>query len=178
VEEGIRTLLCERQRDPHRGLLARLWHEEHELPQLAIADPDALLVTRAFEAWNEHGAAGAAAWVSRWAQLTDPPDPPGARTWQGRGPVLARLEQLAAQLGASSAEVTTAESIGDQVLAVFELRLSSGSPTDPAGFAALLDVDQDQIVRMRLFRNREAALRGVDPEATQPPSRVRVALDV
>ena len=40
VEVGIQTLLSERERDPHRGLPARLWHEEHELPQLAATDPD------------------------------------------------------------------------------------------------------------------------------------------
>ena len=59
VEEGIRTLRSEREHDPHRGLLPRLRHEEHELPELATADPDAWLVTRAFEALNEHGAASA-----------------------------------------------------------------------------------------------------------------------
>jgi len=114
VEEGIRTLRVEREHDPHRGLLPRLWHEEHELPELAIADPDAWLVTRAFESWTEHRAAGAAAWVSHWAQLTDPPERPGASTWRGRDRVLARLEQVADELGATSVEVTDAHTVGDQ----------------------------------------------------------------
>jgi len=165
VEEGIQTLFSERECDPHRGLLTRLWHEEHELPQLATADPDAWLVTRAFEAWNEHGAAGAAAWVSRWAQLTDPPDWPGASTWRGRQRALARLEQVANELGATAAQVTEAQSIGEEVLAVFELRRRSGSPTDPPSFSALLDVDQDQIVRMRVFLDRDAALRAIEQGA-------------
>lgn len=52
VQAGIRILLAERERDPYRGLLPRLWHEAHELPQLAANDPDAWLVTRAFEAWT------------------------------------------------------------------------------------------------------------------------------
>ncbi len=175
VEEGIQTLFSEREHDPHRGLLPRLWHEEHELPQLATSDPDAWLVTRAFEAWNEHGATGAAAWVSRWAQLTDPPEQPGARTWRGRERALARLEQVASELGVSSAEVADAHTIGDQVLGVFKLRRSSGSPTDPPGFAALLDVDQDQIVRMRVFLDREAALRAIEPEAARQASRTSTA---
>ena len=165
VEQGIQTLFSERERDPHRGLLTRLWHDEHELPQLATADPDAWLVTRAFEAWNEHGAAGAAAWVSRWAQLTDPPDLPGASTWRGRQRALARLEQVANELGATAAQVTEAQSIGEEVLAVFELRRRSGSPTDPPSFSALLDVDQDQIVRMRVFLDRDAALRAIEQGA-------------
>ena len=33
---------AEPERDPHRGLLARLWHEAHEVPRLAANDPDAL----------------------------------------------------------------------------------------------------------------------------------------
>jgi 1-acyl-sn-glycerol-3-phosphate acyltransferase len=50
VEGGIQTLLSARERDPHRRLLARLRHGERELPRVAVADPDAWLVTRAFEA--------------------------------------------------------------------------------------------------------------------------------
>jgi len=169
VEEGIRTLRFEREHDPHRGLLPRLRHEEHELPELATADPDAWLVTRAFEDWNEHGAAGAAAWVSRWAQLTDPPEQPGASTWRGRDRVLARLDQVAAELGASSVEVTDAHTVGDQVLAVFELRGGSGAPTEPQAFAALVEVDQDQIVRMRVFLDRNEAL-GANKQNEQRPT--------
>ena len=168
VEEGIRTLRSEREHDPHRGLLPRLWHEEHELPELATADPDAWLATRAFEAWNEHGAAGAAAWLSPWAQLTDPPERPGASSWRGRDLVLQRLDQVAAELGATSAQIIEARSIGDQVLAVFELRDSSGSPTDPPGFAALLEIEQDQIARMRVFPNQEEALRANKKGAQRP----------
>ena len=161
VNNGIRTLRLEREQDPRRGLLARLWHEEHELPELATSDPDAWLVTCAFEAWNEHGAAGAAAWLSRWVQLTDPPEQADAQTWRGREPALARLEQVAAELGASSAGVAEARTIGDQVLTVFDLLDRSGSPTEPPAFAALVEVDQDQIVRIRVFPDRAAAVRAI-----------------
>jgi hypothetical protein len=157
VSKGIHTLRLQREQDPRRGLLARLWHEEHELPDLATSDPDAWLVTCAFEAWNEHGAAGAAAWLSRWVQLTDPPEQADAQTWRGREPALARLEQLAA----GSAGVAEARTIGNQVLTVFDLRDTSGSPTEPPAFAALVEVDQDQIVRIRVFPDRAAALRAI-----------------
>ena len=156
VQAGIRILLAERERDPHRGLLARLWHEAHELPQLAANDPD------------EHGAAGAAAWMSRWVQLSDPPEWPGARTWRGRERALARLEEVTSELGATSAELTEARTIGDRVLAVFELRSPSGSPTAPSGFAALFDVDADQLLRIAVFLNRKAALRAVKNAAHEP----------
>jgi 1-acyl-sn-glycerol-3-phosphate acyltransferase len=168
VQAGIQILLAERERDPQRGLLKRLWHEAHELPQLAADDPDAWLVTRAFEAWNEHGAAGAAAWMSRWVQLSDPPDWPGAGTWRGRERALARLEEVTCELGAASAELTEARTISDRVLAAFELRTGSGSPTTPSGFAALFEVDADQILRMAVFRDRKAALDAVKKTEPQP----------
>jgi hypothetical protein len=168
VQAGIRILLTERERDPHRGLLPRLWHEAHELPQLAANDPDAWLVTRAFEAWNEHGAAGAVAWMSRWVQLSDPPEWPDAGTWRGRERALARLEEVTSELGATSAEVTEARTIGDRVLVVFELRSASGSATALSGFAALFDVDADQILRIAMFLDRQAALRAVKHGAHEP----------
>jgi 1-acyl-sn-glycerol-3-phosphate acyltransferase/ketosteroid isomerase-like protein len=170
VEGGIETLLAERERDPHRRLVSRLWRREQEAPQLATADPDAWLVTRAFEAWNEQGVAGAAAWLSRWVELIDPPDRPDAATWRGRERALARLNEVTSELGAVSAHVTDANTIGDEVLADFELRHSSGARTDPPGFSALFEVDRDQIVRMRVFPDRDAALRaserGADRQAT------------
>jgi hypothetical protein len=68
--------------------------------------------------------------MSRWVQLSDPP----ARSPPSSAP--------------TSAEVTEARTIGDRVLAVLELRSASGSPTAPSGFAALFDVDADQILRI------------------------------
>ena len=167
VLAGIEALLAERERDPPRGVLGRLWHEARDFPQPATSDPDAWLVTRAFEAFNEHGAAGAAAWMSRWVELTDPPDWPGAGTSRGRQRAVARLEEVTSDLGATSAEVTEARTVRDRVLAVFELRGETGTPTTPNGFAALFEVDADQILRMAVFRDREAALDAVEKRTQQ-----------
>ena len=168
VQAGIEVLLAEREGDRQRGLLARLWHEARDLPQLAADDPDAWLVSRAFEAWSEHGVAGAAAWMSRWVQLSDPPEWPGARTWRGRDRALARLEEVTSELGATSAEVTEARTTRDRVLVGFELRSASGAPTAPSGFAALFEVDADQILRMAVFLDRRAALDAVKKTAERP----------
>ena len=78
---------------------------------------------------------------------------------------LARLEEVTSDLGATSAEVTEARTVRDRVLAVFELRGATGTPTTPSGFAALFEVDADQILRMAVFRDREAALDAVKNES-------------
>ena len=170
VEGGIQKLLAERERDPHRRLLSRLWRQEQEASQLAAADPDAWLVTRAFEAWNEQGVEGAAAWLSPWVELVDPPNRPDADTWRGRERALARLDEVTSELGATSVRVTHAHTLGDEVLADFELRQGSGARTDPPGFSAVFELSGGQIVRMRVFPDREAALRaselGADRQAT------------
>jgi ketosteroid isomerase-like protein len=165
VEGGIQKLLAERERDPHRRLRPRRWRQEQEASQLATADPDAWLVTRAFEAWNEQGVDGAAAWLSRWVELVDPPDRPDAATWRGRERALVRLSEVTSELGATSVHVTHAHTIGDEVVADFELRQSSGVRTDPPGFSALFEVDGGQIARMRVFGDREAAVRASEFEA-------------
>ena len=62
---------------------------------------------------------------------------------------LARLEEVPSELGANLCRGDReARTIGDRVLAVLELRSASGSPTAPSGFAALFDVEADQILRI------------------------------
>ena len=69
VQSGVEFLLSEREVDPQRGVIQRTLR----LPARPVADPEAHFVARAFEAMNEAGAETAAAWMSRWVQLEDPP---------------------------------------------------------------------------------------------------------
>jgi 1-acyl-sn-glycerol-3-phosphate acyltransferase len=126
VEDGIGFLQDEREADPRRGLPVRILGGT-DLPKLATSDPDARFVTRALDAWNTHGFAGAAAWCSRWVQLEDPPDWPGASVWRGRDAAVARLEEVSAELGANRAEIGSARSVGAEVLVSMSLK-SSGDP--------------------------------------------------
>jgi ketosteroid isomerase-like protein len=112
-------------------------------------------------------------------ELSDPPEWPKTGTWRGRERALARLEEVTSELGATTAELAEARSVGDRVLAVFELRDASGSPTTPSGFAALLEVDADQILRMAVFRDRAAALDALEhgpPEPTLPGAKAAADL--
>lgn len=158
VEQGLDTLMAEREHDPKRGLLPRL--QIGPGPGGLDDDPDATFVRRAFDAWNESGAEGAAAWISRWAQLVDPPQRPGSATWRGREAVLARLEQVAAELGATSVELTEARSGRDEVLVEFAVHAGDGA-ADSCFFALVeLEAGQEagQITKMRVFFERDEAL--------------------
>ena len=143
---GIDALLAERDADPQRSIANRL--RKAPVPELARSDPNAYFVTRAFDAWNGTGVEGAAAWLSPWVELVDPPEWPGSATWRGRETVLRRLQAVTTELGAAWVEVTGARSDGDEeVLVTFALRDDDGRLTEPPAFHARAEL-ADQIVRI------------------------------
>ena len=79
-----------------------------------------------------------------------------------------RLLLTLAKEKSTSGKLTEARTIGDRVLAVFELRSASGSPTTSSSFAALFEIDADRILRMALFRDPKAALDAGKHRAEQP----------
>jgi len=172
LEAGIEFLRSERLADPRRGLAARLRASGDE-PRLALTDPQAWLVMKAFDAWNNHGAGGAAAWLSDWAVLEDPPDWPGAGRWPGRAAAIDRLEQVTAELGGRWVHVAGAKSYGEEVLVTLDLRSGRGPTGRLVGtFHLLVEVQQEEIMRLRVFLRREEALASlVTPgaRATSPP---------
>jgi ketosteroid isomerase-like protein len=124
-------------------------------PTPSIEDPDAHFIPRAFDAWNEAGTKAAAAWMSRWVQLEDPPGWPGEDVWRGRDAVIARLDEVVAELGATHASVEAARSVGDGVLAAFALTTTRAP--GPRLFCAAIEIDGGQIVRIRIFLDEAAA---------------------
>ncbi len=150
VQSGIEFLLAEREGDPRRGVIGRMLHT----PAAPVADPDAHFVARAFEAMNEAGAETAAAWMSRWVQLEDPPGWSGGGVWRGRRAVIARLDEVIAQLGAVRVEVEDARSVGEGVLACLTLL---GRGREPRRFYAAIEIDGGQIVRILVFLDERAA---------------------
>lgn len=149
VESGIDELQALRAADPKRGLVARLRPAPPQLPELARTDPDAYYLSRALDAWNELGPAASAAWMSRWIQLEDPPEWPGATTWRGRDAVIARLEQVTAELGAGWVELVAAHSRGEQVVGLLELRADRRDERPLARFRLSAQLEEDQIVHIR-----------------------------
>ena len=147
VQSGLEELLAKRRADPQRSLRRRL--TATPVPELAESEPGAYFVMRAFEAWNSVGIEGAAAWMSRWVQLTD--DWPASSTSRGRDAVIARLREVTAELGAAWAEVTEARSEGNGgVLVRFALRDAEGRLTYPHAFQARVEVTDDQIVAIEV----------------------------
>ena len=150
VHSGIEFLLAEREVDPRRGVIRRMLHA----PAPLVTDPDAHFVARAFDAMNEAGAESAAAWMSHWVQLEDPPAWPGAGVWRGRAAVIARVDEVIAELGAGHVEVEDARSVGEGVLARLTLRTRD---PEPRHFYTAIEIDGDQIVRIRVFLEEQAA---------------------
>jgi len=141
--------------------MARLRAEPGE-PALAVSDPDAWFVTKAFDAWNTAGTAGAAAWCSRWVVLEDPPGWPGAAHWRGREAAIERLDEVTTGLGGHWAEVTDARSVGDEVLVGMELRPAGGSRGIPVrAFHLIVEVQQGEITRLRVYLGADEALAAV-----------------
>ncbi|MEI2702219.1 MAG: 1-acyl-sn-glycerol-3-phosphate acyltransferase [Baekduia sp.] len=156
VESGIRVLRIERERDDGHRLAARI-RRRRDQPSLADSDQPAWFVTRAFDTWNLHGAAGAAAWLSPKAELTDPPDWPGGRTHRGRDAVVVQLDAVAAALGGDEAVLTTAGSVGSGVLISMELRRADGAPVPDGAFHFAVTIEHGQITRMRAYLRQEQA---------------------
>ena len=150
VQSGIEFLLAEREVDPRRGVIRRTLR----MSARPVADPDAHFVTRAFDAMNEAGAETAAAWMSRSVQLEDPPGWPGEGVWRGRAAAIARLDQVIAALGASHVDVEDARSVGEGVLA--GLAVVTRDP-EPRRFYAAIEIDGNEIIRIRVFLDEQAA---------------------
>jgi 1-acyl-sn-glycerol-3-phosphate acyltransferase len=160
VQSGIEFLLSEREADPRRGVIRRTLH----VPARPIADPEAHFVAHAFDAMNEAGAETAAAWMSRSVQLEDPPGWPGEGVWRGRAAAIARLDEVIAALGASHVEVADARSVGEGVLT--RLAVVTRDP-EPRAFYAAIEVDGNEIIRIRVFLDEPAA-RAALAEPTPP----------
>jgi 1-acyl-sn-glycerol-3-phosphate acyltransferase len=149
VHSGIQFLLAERELDPRRGVIRRILH----MPAPSLPDPPAHFVARAFEAMNEAGAETAAAWMARWVRLEDPPGWPGGGVWRGRGAVIARLDQVTAELQAVHIDVQ-ARRVGSGVLAHLTL---IARDRERRQFHAAIEIDGDQINRIRMFLDERAA---------------------
>jgi 1-acyl-sn-glycerol-3-phosphate acyltransferase len=162
IEAGIEFLRAERLADPRRGLAARLRANADE-PPLASSDPDAWFVVRGLDAWNDSGPAGAAAWLSSWVELDDPPGWPGGGRHVGRDVAIRRLAQVTAELGGRWVHVVEARSSGEDVLVSLDLRSGRG----PAGaflrsFHLVMRLEQGEITRIRGFLDRDEAIAALD----------------
>jgi len=162
IETGIEFLRSERRADPRRGLAARLRASGDE-PALAVSDPQAWLVTRALDAWNHHGAAGASAWLSPWVELEDPPGWPDGERWPGRQAAIDRLEQVTAELGGHWIHVDDAQSVGEEVLVSLSLRSGRGPTGRCVGtFHLAVEVQQGEITRLRVFLTHHEAVASLE----------------
>lgn len=162
VEDGIAFLRSERAADPRSALRARLRSAAEE-PPLADSDPRAWFVLRGLDAWNRGGPEGAAAWLSRWVLLVDPPGRPDAAQWRGREATIARLAQVTGELGGRWLHVTDAASHGEEVLVSLQLRSGRAHEGVPVGsFHLVCEAQQGEITRISAFESRAEALASLE----------------
>jgi 1-acyl-sn-glycerol-3-phosphate acyltransferase len=165
IEAGIEFLRAARDDDPRHGIIARLRAGSDE-PPIAVSDPDAWFVMRGLEAWNHSGPAGAAAWLNLWAELEDPPGWPNGGRWCGRDAAINRVEEVTAELGGRWVRVVDARSFGEEVLVSMDLRSGRGPEGTFVGtFHMVMDVQQGEITRIRVFLQRDEALSSLDNQA-------------
>ncbi|HMD56724.1 MAG TPA: lysophospholipid acyltransferase family protein [Solirubrobacteraceae bacterium] len=158
VERGITFLQAERDADPRRGLARRLRWTSDE-PPLAQSDPDAWFVVRGLDAWNHSGPASVAAWLNCWVVLEDLPDWPDSGEWHGRDAAIARLDEVTTVLGGRWVHVRHAQSFGEEVLVIIDLRTGRAHEGVHVGiFHITFEIQQGEITRIRVFGSREDAL--------------------
>jgi hypothetical protein len=75
-----------------------------------------------------------------------------------RDAAIARLEEVAAAFGAGWAEIESARTVGDEVVVSMSLK-TSGDPgaQDVGTFHLVVEIEQDEIVRIRAFRTEDEA---------------------
>ena len=108
VQSGIEFLSAEREADPRRGVTRRVLH----LPAPPVADPDAHFVARAFDAMNEAGGRNRGRLDVALDQARGSTRLDRRRRPARPGRVIARLDQVIAELGAVHVDVEDARSVG------------------------------------------------------------------
>jgi ketosteroid isomerase-like protein len=124
-----------------------------------MASGDEELVRRAYEAWNDQGPGVLESFGADSIELVDPPQMPDSRSYYGRTAVLARLEEVAGAVGGRYAHIDEVVPVGDQVLVALTWRVDASQESAILGEVFhVVRVEDERIVRMRVFLTRDEAL--------------------
>lgn len=131
-----------------------------------MSSDDADLVRRAFEAWNAGGVNAVERFFDDLIEWHDVPEMPWTAVYRGRPAVAEYLREFEPS-GVMALRFDLAElrPVGDEVLAVVEVRATgagSGVALTGQEFAYLWQVRDANIVRVRVFLDRENALTAAD----------------
>lgn len=95
--------------------------------------------------------------------LEDLQDWPESGHWHGRDTAIARLEDVTTALGGQWTHVRSAQSFGEEVLVMMDLRTGRAHQGVHVGTLHLtFEVQQGEIVRIRVFGSRGDALAALD----------------
>jgi SnoaL-like domain len=126
---------------------------------MAPAHTASQLVEEAYRTWNAHGPRAFVQFTTETIELHDPPELPDAQQWVGRDAIVARLEDVVAATGGRWADVDAVQPVADEVLVSLTWRLDRDSPTPLASVYHVVRVERDEIARVRVFLDEEAAIR-------------------
>ena len=117
------------------------------------------LVRRAYDVWNRDGVGRFAEFLSADVTIEDAPEGPDAGIARGSAEVVRRLDEVARTVGGGSVQIRGIEEIGDAVLVtmIWNLDTSGGEQVDLGEVFHLVEVDGNEISRIRVFLNRRSA---------------------
>jgi ketosteroid isomerase-like protein len=118
------------------------------------------LVEEAYRVWNESGPrAFADEFTTDDVRVEDPPELPDAQDWVGRDTVVARFEDVATAIGGRWADVDEIRVVGGEVLVSLTWRLERAATASLGCVYHLVLVQDDRLARIRVFLDKDAALR-------------------
>jgi hypothetical protein len=118
------------------------------------------VVEEGYRTWNESGPrAFAEGFTTEDVRVEDPPELPDAGTWVGRDAIVARFEDVVAATGGRWADVDEVKPVGGEVLVSLTWRLERGGTASLGCVYHLVLLEERRISRIRVFLDREAALR-------------------
>jgi ketosteroid isomerase-like protein len=116
------------------------------------------LVRHVYETWNTAGVRAIEPSLDEEVVLRDAPEMPDARAWQGRGAVLARLEEVSSAVGGGWADLREFRAYGNKVLVnmVWQEDEGASSPAFAEVFH-VVEVEEGRIASMNVFLDRAVA---------------------
>jgi ketosteroid isomerase-like protein len=129
-----------------------------------VSEQDVELARRAYEAWNQGGAALIKQFLAEDVEFHDPPDLPDTRVLRGRDAVAAHLANQAEVIGEMKFTIVDVEERGRSVMLRMTLDVEGAGSgvVVPGELSQVVEVADGRLRRVRGFFSWEEALQAAD----------------